>query len=147
MVKSDYFHSLPEGARIDWFEIRSVLGAGGFGITFLAWDERLQCQVAIKEYLPSDMAMRKADGTSIIAKSSADKENFEYGLKSFLQEARTLARFNEPNIIRVRTFLEANGTAYMVMDYVEGEPLDALLKREGTLDEPTIKAIIIPILI
>lgn len=92
------------------------------------------------------MAMRQTDGSTVIPRSSSDQNNFQYGLDGFLKEARTLARFREPNIIRVQGFLEANGTAYMVMDYEEGESLDALLKREGTLDEAEVKAIIIPIL-
>ena len=146
MAVADYYHALPEGSAIEHYEIRGVLGAGGFGITYLGWDTRLRCPVAIKEYLPSDIALRKADGSSVIAKSSTDQDNYRYGLERFLSEARTLARFKEPNLIRVSNFLEANGTAYMVMDYEEGEPLNAYLERMGALDEGSLKAIIIPIL-
>ncbi|MEW8437159.1 MAG: serine/threonine-protein kinase, partial [Candidatus Thiodiazotropha taylori] len=140
------YHALPEGSVLDQYEIRGVLGAGGFGITYLGWDQRLERKVAIKEYLPNDLALRKRDGISVIAKSGSDNENFSYGMDRFLSEARTLAKFKEPNIIGVANFLQANGTAYMVMDYEEGEPLSALLERESTLDEATLKNLMIPIL-
>ncbi|MEW8437519.1 MAG: serine/threonine-protein kinase, partial [Candidatus Thiodiazotropha taylori] len=145
-MQKQFFDALPDGTFVDNYKIQRVLGAGGFGITYLAWDERLHCNVALKEYLPNEMAIRKHDGSTVIARSTEHQDNFQFGLLRFLDEARALARFSEPNIIRVRTFLEANDTAYMVMDYEEGEPLSALLEREGTLDEATLKNLMIPIL-
>ena len=88
-----FHHALPEGSRIDHYEIRGVLGAGGFGITYLGWDTMLECQAAIKEFLPNEMAMRQTDGSTVIPRSSSDQDNFQYGLEGFLKEARTLARF------------------------------------------------------
>ncbi|MEW8437513.1 MAG: SUMF1/EgtB/PvdO family nonheme iron enzyme [Candidatus Thiodiazotropha taylori] len=138
-------HALPSGTRLEQYELRSVLGTGGFGITYLGWDTRLDGPVAIKEYLPVECAWR-TEGSRVVARTGNDQDNFDFGKQRFLEEARTLNRFSEPNIIRVRTFLEANDTAYMVMDYEEGEPLSALLEREGTLDEATLKNLMIPIL-
>ncbi len=141
-----YHHALPAHAVIDHFEIREVLGAGGFGVTYLAWDQVLECLVAIKEYLPNDLAMREGDASMVVPRISGARESFDYGLKSFLNEARTLAKFREPNLIRVRAFFEENGTAYMVMDYEEGETLSDCLKRVGMLGESELKGIMIPIL-
>ncbi|MEW8438677.1 MAG: serine/threonine-protein kinase, partial [Candidatus Thiodiazotropha taylori] len=144
-MTDDFHHALPAGIKIDRYEIKRVLGAGGFGITYLGWDMRLDGPVAIKEYLPNDCAWRK-DTSKVLARTVADQDNFDFGKQRFLEEARVLNRFKEPNIIRITNFLEANGTAYMVMDYEEGEPLSALLEREGTLDEATLKNLMIPIL-
>ncbi|MEW8438535.1 MAG: SUMF1/EgtB/PvdO family nonheme iron enzyme [Candidatus Thiodiazotropha taylori] len=141
-----FHHALRVGAILNQYEIRGVLGAGGFGLTYQAWDTMLECPVAIKEYMPNELAMRQEGSTNVIPRSSTDEENYQYGLDGFLKEARTLAKFKEPNIVRVSNFLKANGTAYMVMDYEEGEPLSALLEREGTLDEATLKNLMIPIL-
>ncbi|MEW8438536.1 MAG: SUMF1/EgtB/PvdO family nonheme iron enzyme [Candidatus Thiodiazotropha taylori] len=138
-------HALRSGTRLEQYELRSVLGTGGFGITYLGWDTRLDGPVAIKEYLPVECAWR-TEGSRVVARTGNDQDNFDFGKQRFLEEARTLNRFSEPNIIRVRTFLEANDTAYMVMDYEEGEPLSALLEREGNLDEATLKNLMIPIL-
>ena len=141
-----YHHALPEGTVVDHYELRRVLGAGGFGVTYLGWDVRLNCTVAVKEYLPNDLAMRQLDGSTVIPRSSADRQNYRFGLERFLEEARTLARFKEPNIVRVSNYLEANGTAYMLMEYEDGESLSDLLERRGTLTEEELKGIIIPVL-
>ncbi len=138
-------HALSQGYKLNEYEIVRVLGAGGFGITYLGFDDLLNQGVAIKEYLPDDLAVRKPD-LSVIAKSSAAKDDYAWGLKSFMQEARTLARFQHPNIVRVSRFFEAHGTAYIVMDWVEGETLTAYLKRHGKLNESELKAILLPLL-
>jgi serine/threonine protein kinase len=101
--------------------------------------------VAIKEYLPSQFAVRQGDST-VTPKTDGDAPAYEYGLKRFLDEARTLAKFREPNIVRVVRYLEAHHTAYLVMDYEDGEPLSAILAREVHLDEARITAIVVPIL-
>jgi len=145
MVQS-YQHTLPLGSRLGSYEIREVLGVGGFGITYRAFDHDLHCDVAIKEYLPSQFAVRNLDGETVTPKSQGDQQPYEYGLKRFLDEARTLARFREPGIVRVLRYLEANHTAYLVMDYEDGEPLSAALMRETSLDEERIKQIVIPLL-
>lgn len=141
-----YHHALEPGTRIDSYEINNVLGVGGFGVTYRALDHTLQCQVAIKEYLPMEIAVRMAGGTTVGPKSDNDVENYEYGLKRFLDEARTLARFHEPNIVRVIRFLEAHDTAYFIMDYEDGQPLSERLKKAVTLGEDEILTTIVPIL-
>jgi len=145
-MTQSYQHALPTGITLESYEIKGVLGVGGFGITYRAYDHTLDCEVAIKEYLPSMFAVRTSDGTTVTPKSEGDEQSYEYGLKRFLDEARILAKFREPNIVRVLRFLEANHTAYLVMDYENGEPLSYKLKREITLAEEEIRDIIVPIL-
>ncbi|MTW23223.1 serine/threonine-protein kinase [Allochromatium palmeri] len=103
------------------YRIGRVLGHGGFGITYLAWDENLHLRLAIKEYLPRDSATRAPDGVSLAVYSGPAAEQFAYGLERFLEEARALARFDQhPGIVTVKSFFRAHGTGYCVMDYVEG---------------------------
>ncbi len=128
----------PETLLNDQFRVGRVLGVGGFGVTYLAFDEVLEIVVAVKEYLPNDIAVRKSDGDTVQPyTSTGDNQDFEFGLKRFLQEARTLAKFeNHPNIVRVRTFFEANGTGYLVMNFYEGCTLAEYLEaRNGFLPE------------
>ena len=138
--------ALPAGTQIDCFEIRTVLGTGGFGITYGAYDSRLERRVAIKEYFPSGLAFRGSNGTTLHLAAQNDGDAYEYGLKRFLEEGRVLAKFREPSIVRVTQFLEANGTAYLVMDYEDGEALSSHLERVVTLDETEIRDIVVPIL-
>lgn len=123
-----------------------MLGTGGFGITYGAYDNRLERRVAIKEYFPSGLAYRDNNGTTLHLSAQSDGEAYEYGLKRFLEEGRVLAKFREPSIVRVTQFLEANGTAYLVMDYEDGEALSTHLERVVTLDETEIQDIVVPIL-
>jgi len=145
-VSAVYQHTLPAGTRIENYAISNVLGVGGFGITYRAHDNQLECDVAIKEYLPADIAVRNADGLSVSVKSANDTVSYDHGLKRFLDEARTLAMFREPNIVRVTRYLEAHGTAYFVMDYEEGEPLSQRLKRVVSLDERACLQLALPLL-
>ncbi|WP_341677078.1 cache domain-containing protein [Niveibacterium sp. SC-1] len=114
--------ALPEGYRLHEYRIEAVLGQGGFGITYLATDVHLDAYVAIKEYLPSELAGRSHD-SSVQPGPDHHAEYFALGLERFLLEARTLAGFRHPNIVRVARFFEANRTAYMVMDYERGTSL------------------------
>ena len=123
---------LPPGHRIAEYEIVRVLGTGGFGITYLAFDHRLDGPVAIKEYFPADLATR-GDGWRVSATATTKRDLFAWGLDRFLDEARTTHRFRHPNVVRAHRYLEANGTAYIVMEYVEGESLKAILDRRGRL--------------
>ena len=141
-----YHGALPVGTRIESYEISSILGVGGFGITYKGYDHSLHCDVAIKEYLPSGLALRTTDGATVIAKSDQDKKYYEYGLKRFLEEARILAKFKERSIVRVSRFLESNGTAYLVMDYEDGESLAEHLQKCGVLSEAEILDIMLPVL-
>ena len=122
-----------------------MLGFGGFGMTYLGFDHNLDKPVAIKEYLPSDIATRTAD-RSVAAQASEVRGDFQWGLERFVDEARTLARFDHRHIIKVYRFFEAHGTAYIVMEYAEGETLSAHLERKGSLSEAELKAILYPLL-
>ena len=145
MTTPDHRLALPQGTRVQDFEFHRVLGHGGFGITYLGWNIALDIPVAIKEYLPADLAMREQD-MSVLPKSSGDEADFHWGLDRFLDEARVMARFKHPNIVQVQHFFQAHGTAYIVMEYVEGETLADLLKRRGTLTESELKHILLPLL-
>ena len=139
-------HTLSSGTRIDCYEIGRVLGVGGFGITYKGYDHTLSRDVAIKEYLPSGVALRAGDGITVAPKSDQDQDFYTYGLDRFLEEARTLAKFHEQSIVRVTRFLEGNGTAYLVMDYEQGQPLNTYLKANGTMSEANILSILMPLL-
>ncbi len=130
------------------FIVGKVLGKpGGFGITYLGWDINLATLVAIKEYLPRDYAGRDADHASVMAHSREDANLFRFGLEQFLQEARTLARFDHPNVVRTRSFFEQHGTAYLVMDYLQGVNLaEYVLARGGRLTEEQASEIMKPII-
>ncbi|MEM1371023.1 MAG: protein kinase [Pseudomonadota bacterium] len=122
-------NKLPPGYKLQNYRIRSVLGEGGFGITYLAEDEMLHQKVAIKEYFPTTLASRDAT-TARISTTSADAgKYFKWGLDRFISEARIMARIDHPNIVRVFNFATSNGTGYMVMPYEQGEPLDKWLNR------------------
>jgi TPR repeat protein len=138
-------NALRRGFELHWYEIRGVLGEGGFGITYLAYDRNLAHEVAIKEYMPVDLAARGTDN-SVVAVSPELEERYRKGLERFIEEARTLGQFKHPNIVRVRNVFEANNTAYMVMDYELGESLQDILNRRKVMDEPDIYTIIFPVL-
>jgi WD40 repeat protein len=138
-------NALPAAYRLGEYVIENVLGHGGFGITYLARDTKLSSQVAIKEYFPQAFALR--DRQSTIVPTAGGGENYRWGLQEFLKEARALAKFKHNHIVRVLRFLEANGTAYMVMEYEQGESLATYLsKTGGFLNEPTLLSIFLPIL-
>ena len=109
-----------------------VLGQGGFGITYLAWDVRDKVRVAIKEFFPDSLVMRQPDTTQVALLTADRQENFRFGKEQFLTEAKTLAQFvDNPNIVGVYSYFEENGTAYFAMEYVEGKSLKAYLKEKG----------------
>jgi serine/threonine protein kinase len=145
-VGKDLRGALPAGARLRGYEILAVLGHGGFGVTYQARDTTLGRDVAIKEYLPTAVAIRE-DGTTVLPRSTALADEFRWGRDRFLQEARTLAKLDgAPAIVRVFDFLEANGTAYMVMALLDGEPLEQRLRRDGCLSQPAIEGLLYPLL-
>ena len=143
MSTEDHKQALPGGFRLGSYRVVRVLGVGGFGVTYLCEHAGLDVQVAVKEYLPNEIAVR--DGTAVHPKSAGDREGFNWGLSRFQDEARTLARFEHPNVVRVRDCFEANNTAYIVMDYEDGESLDRVLLRLGTLTETQLKRVVLPV--
>ena len=126
------------GERLAEFEIEKVLGAGGFGVTYLARDTALGRRVAVKEYLPREWGERQQDGT-IGPRSEADAEDYRWGLERFLEEARVLARFDDPHIVRVHRVFEAQGSAYLVTEYVQGRSLAQELRAEGPWAEERVR--------
>lgn len=128
-----------------WYEIKEILGQGGFGITYLALDKNLDHEVAIKEYMPSDIAVR-SDGNMVEPVTTKNEERYRWGLRNFIEEARTIGQFRHPNIVKVRNVFEANNTAYMVMDYELGETLQDILTRRKILSEDDIKTVLYPII-
>jgi len=119
-------YPLPTGTRIDHYVIREVLGAGGFGITYLAEHEGLGKLYAIKEYFPHAFSYRH--GRNVVPTSSSDG-TYKWGLERFVTEARALAKFKHPAIVDVASIFEANGTAYIVLDYESGVDMIQWLKE------------------
>ena len=142
----EFGNALPVGTRMGEFELLSVLGEGGFGIVYLAQDHSLHRQVALKEYMPSALAAR-TQAMTVSVRSRRHAETFEAGLRSFVNEARLLAQFDHPSLIKVYRFWEANGTAYMVMPYYVGRTLSATLAAlPGPPDELWLRALLTPVL-
>lgn len=142
----DVASRLPIGTRIEEFEIVGVIGEGGFGIVYLARDCSLDRVVAIKEYMPSALASRVRT-SRVAVKSARHEETFDAGLRSFINEARLLARFDHPSLLKVYRFWEANGTAYMAMPYYEGVTLKtALAELPGPPNEQWLRDLLVPLL-
>ena len=137
----DHIHALPPGTRLEEYRLDAMLGAGGFGITYRAYDAHLDKFVAIKEYLPLDFATR-TEASTVVPYSSADSQDYHWGLTRFLDEARTLARFDHPHLNKVHRFFEGNGTAYMVLEYIRGETLADRLGREPNPGEAALQRLL-----
>jgi serine/threonine protein kinase len=141
-----FLKSLPDNFELYEFKLEKVLGQGGFGITYLALDMNLMQHVAIKEYYPREFANRDSTFTIHAVGNSEDKDTFAWGLKRFLDEARVLAQLSHPNVISIKRFFEAHGTAYLVMEYCDGKPLDEIIRDHGPLNEPELNGILFPLL-
>jgi hypothetical protein len=141
-----HLHALPKEHEFEGYRIERVLGAGGFGITYLATETMIGRAVAIKEFLPSSIAGRAIDSMSVRPLVPADAEMFRWGLKRFRNEARTLVSFHHPHIVQVFRYFEANGTAYLVMAYEEGATLAEIIKTRRTLPEAELRAFLDPLL-
>ncbi|MEY4752374.1 MAG: hypothetical protein RJA44_49, partial [Pseudomonadota bacterium] len=124
----EHDNALPVGTRLGEFEILGVIGVGGFGIVYRALDHDLEREVAIKEYMPGQFAGRDATG-AVTVRARTHAETFGVGLRSFINEARLLARFDHPALLKVYRYWEANGTAYMAMPYYRGRTLAQALKE------------------
>ena len=141
----DMGNGLAIGTRLGEFELIKLLGEGGFGIVYLATDHSLQRRVALKEYMPSSLAARFGE-SQVQVKSERYRETFEAGRKSFINEARLLAQFDHPSLVKVYRFWEANGTAYMVMPFYEGKTLrDTLRATPHKPDEPWLRTLLLPL--
>ncbi|HJV72700.1 MAG TPA: protein kinase, partial [Noviherbaspirillum sp.] len=119
---------LPVGTHLGEFEILDLIGEGGFGIVYLAYDHSLERHVALKEYMPSGLATRTTK-MAVTVRSQRNADTFTAGLKSFINEARMLAQFDSASLVKVHRFWEGNGTAYMVMPFYEGITLKQALKE------------------
>jgi serine/threonine protein kinase len=131
--------ALPDGTElVGDYRIKRVLGAGGFGITYLADEKALARLVTIKEYFPADFAARRATNAS--PRSQEVAGDYQWGLDRFIEEAQTLAKFNHPNIVRVYRYFRANNTGYMVLHFEEGGSFKSWLRglkrapRQAELD-------------
>ncbi len=145
MADQDHL-ALPPGTRIAEFEITGVVGIGGFGIVYKAHDHSLGRSVALKEYMPSALA-RRVDGITVLANGGHHAETFAAGLRSFINEAHMLAMFDHAALVKVYRFWEANGTAYMVMPYYEGQTLKKTLSDAATRpSEAWLRQLLTPLL-
>lgn len=118
-IPPGHINALPAGTMLGEFELQGLLGEGGFGMVYQGYDHSLHRPVAIKEYMPSSLVSRSAN-LHVSVKSAADDQPFRAGLTSFIAEARLLARFDHPSLVKVYRFWEANNTAYMVMPLYQG---------------------------
>lgn len=142
-------NALPSNHLLDEYRIDAILGAGGFGVTYKALDTHLENWVAIKEYFPIEWSFRAADGVTVYANTQGQSNgvadqlsDYEWGLERFLDEARVLARIQHPYVVRVKRYFRGHGTAYIVMDYEEGEPLNAILRDGETLGEGQVRGLL-----
>jgi serine/threonine protein kinase len=139
--------ALPIGTILaDDYRIESILGQGGFGITYLGIETMFGRKVAIKEFYPREFASRDSGRTVRPSGTQEDIDHFRWGLDAFEKEAKLLARFDDKNIVGVQRFFKANGTAYFVMDYCDGQPLDEIIRRDGSLSLEQLNALIFPLL-
>ncbi|WP_156870879.1 serine/threonine protein kinase [Ketobacter nezhaii] len=150
MSTSEHRLALPVGTVLQQFRIEAVLGYGGFGIVYKGRHQHLdEIVVAIKEYLPQEIATR--DGATVFPLGTSEQEDYEEGMTRFLAEAKQLLQFDHhPNIVSCRDFFEANGTAYLVMKFEDGMPLNELIRLRQQADRPLseqeILQIILPLL-
>ena len=146
-VSEEPIHMNPGTILHDRYIIGKVLGFGGFGVTYLAWDGRLEQKVAIKEYLPGEFSTRMPGQTTVTVFNGEKTEQFYSGLHKFVDEAKRLAKFqNEAGIVTIFDSFETNKTAYIVMEYLEGETLAEYLKRVGTIPEDQAVEMLMPIM-
>lgn len=144
---AEHGQALPTGYRLDEYVIEKCAGSGGFGVTYLGTDVNLDKTVAIKEYFPFHLALRGDDRiVSPRTRAQADIDEYSWGLDRFIDEARTLAKFSHSNVVRVLRYIERNETAYIVMEFAEGQELSKLIEGHGNLTTEATKAIITPIM-
>lgn len=138
--------ALPSGFKVGRYELQEVIGSGGFGITYLAKDTSLGRRVAVKELLPNNIATR-IDGSTVVAKTESDEKDLTWARERFLNEGRALAACDHPNVVDVFEMVEANGTAYMVTKYEEGQSFEQWLRNLGRPPtESELRSILMPLL-
>ncbi|MEK8033332.1 protein kinase [Ideonella sp. DXS29W] len=143
---ADELNALPVGTTFGALEVVRTLGVGGFGIVYLAQDHALQRLVAVKEYMPGQLAQR-GSGSQVSLRTSDDQDTFELGRRSFVNEARLLARFDHRSLLKVYQFWEANGTAYMAMPFLQGQTLKQVRKAMvGPPDDAFVLKVLLPLL-
>ncbi|SDB25488.1 PASTA domain, binds beta-lactams, partial [Ruminococcaceae bacterium FB2012] len=140
-------HITPGTILLDRYIIGKVIGYGGFGVTYAAYDPLLELKVAIKEYLPSEFSTRVVGQTQVTVFGGDKSEQFSDGMTKFVDEAKKLAKFTStPGIVRIFDSFECNNTAYIVMELLEGETLSERLKREKTIQVDDAIAMMIPVI-
>ena len=146
-VSEEPIHMNPGTILHERYIIGKVLGFGGFGVTYIGWDGKLEQKVAIKEYLPGEFSTRMPGQTRITVFNGEKTQQFYDGLHKFVDEAKRLAKFkSEDGIVRIFDSFEENQTAYIVMEYLEGETLTEYMKREGTIPEDKAVEMLMPIM-
>ena len=144
--RSEHASALAPGTRLNEFELQQILGVGGFGIVYQAFDPALEREVAIKEYMPASLAGR-TETMRVSLRSGSDEESFRLGRESFVKEAKLLARFDHPSLLKVYRYWEANGTAYMAMPILRGRTLKQLRQaQQGPTDEAWLRGLLMPLL-
>ncbi len=137
---------LSAGTQIGVYEIKDAAKIGAFDITYRAWNHHMKERVKIREYFPHAFAIRTSNGLGVEPKFPSDKENFEYGLKVFLDQAEMLTQIEHPNIVAAENILPFNGTAYLIMATQEGAPLSKLVESQAAFAETELKFILTSIL-
>ena len=139
--------ALPIGTRLRDYEISGMAGESAVGVVYAAWDHSLQRKVAVKEYLPESMASRSGDSSAVVVRPGRHLDTFKAGLRSFVDEARLLARFDHPSLLKVYRFWDDNGTAYTAMPFHDGPTLKTALAELGHVpSEAELRAWLRPIL-
>ncbi|MDR0975230.1 MAG: serine/threonine protein kinase [Ruminococcus sp.] len=146
---TDYPDALPAGTVLSGkFRIDGVLGAGGFGLTYKGYDTEIEREIAIKEYFPRQLSVRANDGMTVRSYKGSLSSRYNDGLNKFIHEARRTAKFGKnPGVVWVISYFEANGTAYIVMEFVEGRSLSSLLEERKTLSEPETLTLLKPVIL
>ena len=141
-------HLEPHTVLAQHYLVGKVLGYGGFGVTYIGWDGRLRQKVAIKEYFPTEFSTRMPGKTMLtLSNDQKKREQFESGLVKFVEEAKRLAKFqNAPGIVKIFDAFKENDTAYIIMEYLEGETLTEVLDRVGTIDEDQAVNMLMPVM-
>lgn len=141
---------LPLGAEVQNYIVRKVLGSGGFGVTYLAYDQLLDRHVVLKENFPDSYAFREPSTGRVLPRSQSDTEHYNWALRNFIGEARTIASLDHPGIVRILSIFECNDTAYFAMDYIHGLSLeylgDQMQASQKHYSEPELLGLLIRLL-